>query len=905
MNDQAPDPARRHGLADLDGPDGPDAREGPAGERSTAAADSRPLALAPEAATRIRREIARAGGREVCFLAAVTAERTVVDPRAVARGNQDAVLAAAREAETGGLMIHNHPSGILEPSHADLAVAARVWEEGLGSAITDNLASGFYVVVEPPEPETRVELDVDALEALVSSGGELSFLHPDFEDRSGQREMIRLVTGRFNRGGVGILEAGTGTGKSLAYLLPAASWALRNGERTVISTNTIHLQEQLVGKDLPLVRRVLGEEVDWALVKGRGNYVSIRRARLAAEDATSLFPDGRSEELGALMKWIATTGDGSLSDLPFVPDDEVWEEVRSDPDICLKSKCPHFTECFYQRSRRRASRARLLVVNHHLLFTDLAVRRATDNWRQAAVLPAYRRLVLDEAHNVEDAATSHLGVEVTRVGVLRLLSRLDRQGRGILAAVQRALRNAREASELGARIQGRVRPALEEARDALGELLGTLEPLVASVEGGTLRLGGRDGGPELVADEEGAECLSRALLALGTLERELGGVRRALPTGEAAGEEVEARSLDLQSVERRVAAAAHALRLVLDPGAAGDELVRWLELRGRRPRGNLVLAAAPVEPGKALRDSLFSRLDTVVLTSATLATRRRFDFVRRRLGLAPEDVASLDVPLEVVEAVLASPFDFGSQSLLVVPTDLPEAGGSGSEALHAETARVTWEMAELTNGGLFVLFTSHRALRRVAELLRRRGVDARHPLFVHGEDSRGRLLDGFVRSEIGILLGTASFWEGVDVPGRPLRGIVIQKLPFRVPSEPVTAARVEAIERGGGDPFWDFMLPLAALRLKQGFGRLVRSRRDRGVVALLDDRIVRRRYGRYLRDSLPDTPLVKGPWAELRHGLGQFYGSDPRPERGDGRGATLRKPGKPVDPLSGLPRPVD
>jgi ATP-dependent DNA helicase DinG len=869
--------ARDHGLTGLDGLE---QLEDPA--PTLAHGDALPLMLTTPVADRIRREILRAGGREVCFLASVTAERTVVDARAVARGNHEAVLAAARASGPiafrngcpGGLMIHNHPSGSLEPSEADLAVAARLWEEGWGSAITDNLASRLYVVVEPPAPEPRTLLDPDALEALVAPGGALAQAHPSFEDRPGQREMLRRVAERFNEGGVEVVEAGTGTGKSLAYLLPAAAWALLNRGRTVISTNTINLQEQLVQKDLPLVRRLLGDGVQWELVKGRGNYVSIRRARLAAGDALSLFPDGRSEELSAIAEWTHTTDDGSLADLTFTPSEDVWDEVKSDPDVCLKSRCPHFAECFYQRSRRRAAQARLLVVNHHLLFSDLSVRRATDNYRQPAVLPAYERVVLDEAHNVEDAATSHMGAEATRSGLFRLLARLDRQGKGVLAAVRESLGGASEVDEMRQQMEERVLPAVEEARDALLALIEILEPLARSsdADGSAVRLGAAQGPPEPIANEAVRESLDRTLLAFGSLEREVAALRARLVARE--GEvELEARALDLQSVERRLAAAQHSLRLVLDPGAAANDFVRWLEVRGRQPRENLVLAAAPVEAGRLLREALFRRMATVVLTSATLTTRGRFDFVRKRLGLAPEDVRDLENPLVVHETLVHSPFDFSAQSMLVVPTDLPDAGGPGSSELQAETARVTAELAELTGGGIFALFTSHRALRRVAELLRAAGIDARFPLFVHGEGSRIQLLDAFEKSGNGILLGTASFWEGVDVPGHPLRGLVIQKLPFRVPTEPITAARVEALEREGGDGFWDLLLPLAALRLKQGFGRLVRTRQDKGVVVLLDDRILRKRYGRYLRDSLPETPLRKGSWPELQHPLRAFYAS--------------------------------
>ena len=822
---------------------------------------------------RIRREIERAGGREVCFLALVEPDRVVADPRPVARGNHEAVVAAARDAPEGQIMIHNHPSGVLEPSESDLAVAARVWEEGLGTALVDNDASRLYVVVEPPEPRVVTPLDLDALEGLVGPGGPLAALHPAYEDRPGQRRMLRLVAERYNEGGIAITEAGTGTGKSLAYLLPAAAWALDNSERTVVSTATINLQEQLVNKDLPLVRELLGAELTWALVKGRGNYISIRRAQLAAAEAPTLFETERGGELASLLEWVEKTEDGSLADLPFVPSDEVWDEVRSEPDVCLRAKCPQFQRCFYQRARRRAASADVLVVNHHLLFTDLAVRRATQNWSQAAVLPPAKRLVLDEAHNVEDAATSHMGAEITRRGLLRLLSRLERNGKGVLPALAKELGSSDPEVELGRRIRERVMPALEHARRAGFVFVDALQESVALAEGDPVRLG-PGGMGELADDPVVKDAMDGLLGTLTRLERELNELRERIEIDEARAERLEARLLDVRSAEGRLAAAAHVVRLVLAPRPEDEaSWVRWLEARGRGRQENLVLAAAPLDLGAVLRDSLFGRNESVVLSSATLATRGRFDFLRGRLGIDEQGLQLMERAPELVEEVVASPFDFASQTLLVVPTDLPAVGGDGEafDELQRETARVFEETAVLTGGGLFGLFTSHRALRRVAELLRERGTDARWPLFVHGEDDRHRMLARFTTSGSGLLLGTASFWEGVDVPGDPLRGLVIQKLPFRVPTEPVTAARLEAIEAAGGDAFHEYLLPLAALRLKQGFGRLIRSRDDRGVVLLLDSRILTRRYGRYLRDSLPRAPLVKGPWCEVERAVRRFY----------------------------------
>ncbi len=878
-----------------------------------------PLRLAPEAARVVRDEVARAGGREVSFLAEVTRGRVVSNPRAVARGNRSAVLAVARDAPEGGVMIHNHPSGELEPSDADLAVAARVHERGLGTAIVNNAANRMYVVVEPPEPRRVEALELDELSGLLAPAGPLASL-PGYEDRPGQRDMLRFVASHFNEGGVGLAEAGTGTGKSLAYLVPAARWAVRNGERAVVSTNTINLQEQLVGKDLDIVREVLGEEFKWALAKGRGNYVSIRRARLAAESAPNLFPGDRSAELQAILDWVDRTEDGSRSDLPFVPGHDVWEEVRSETDACLRAKCPHFQECHYQRARRAAASADLLVVNHALFFSDLAVRIATENFRDSAVLPSYRRVIFDEAHHLEDAATAHLGKQTTRAGMFRALSRLDRGGKGILASIEAALGGvdgSAAAERLRERIGSRARPLVGEAREAMNGFFDLVEPWAEGLVGkGSLRLGrpGRAGeppGPEPAGEPAITESLDRVLITLGDLARELNSLAEGLGEHEELQPAVEGRLLDLRGSRTRLGNIDSALRSCLLPDRDGRPLVRWLEIRrsGARRGGNLVFSAAPVELGPTLATHLFGNAETALLTSATLAPNMDFGYLRRRLGLwgggapAPEAArspvrasgpspgsqaaglladahpgpaaAGLDAPrpdLRVSETVVASPFDYPAQSLLAVPTDLPgPRGREGADAHHRATAEVVSEVARITGGGLFALFTSHAALRAVAAGLRERGAGGRWPLLVQGEAGRSALLRDFARSGAAVLLGAASFWEGVDVPGRPLRALVIHKLPFRVPSEPMTEARVEVMEGRGENAFADFMVPDAAMRLKQGVGRLIRSRTDRGAVVVLDDRLLTKRYGRHFVDALPPMPLARGRWAEVRARVEEFY----------------------------------
>ena len=844
-----------------------------------------PLRLAPEAARAIRDEVARAGGREVSFLAEVTRDGVISNPRAVARGNRSAVLAVARDAAEGSVMIHNHPSGNLEPSDPDLAVAARIYEDGLGSAIVTNEADRIYVVVEPPEPRHVEPLKLDELSDMLAPEGPLSAL-PGYEDRRAQREMLRFVGARFNEGGVGLVEAGTGTGKSLAYLVPAARWATRNGERTVVSTNTINLQEQLVGKDLDIVGEVLGEKLKWALVKGRGNYISIRRAFLAAESAPNLFPDDRSAEIQALLDWIGQTEDGSRSDLPFVPSRDVWEEVRSETDACLRAKCPHFQQCHYQRARRAGASADLVVVNHALFFSDLAVRIATDNFRDSAVLPAYKRVVFDEAHHLEDAATARLGAEVTRAGMFTALSRLDRRGKGILASIEAALAGdptSITARRLRERIGERARPRVLALRAAMNAFFDLIEPWTeARAEQGSLRLGrpspdGGPPGPEPAAETGIGECLEGTLIALGDLHRELETLADQLGEQEDLQSALEGRLLDLRGSMTRLDNIDHGLRLCLLPGEEESALVRWLEMRrsGIRRVRNLAFSAAPVELGPILAEHLFNNTETTVLTSATLATKDDFGYLKRRLGLGAATPALRDpdaAGLRLSEAVFPSPFDHSVQSLLAIPAGLPSPRGpEGASGYNEATARVVHEMAEITGGGLFALFTSYAALRAVAAELRERGAEGRWPLFVQGEADRTSLLRNFTASGSAILLGTASFWEGVDVPGWPLRALVIQKLPFRVPTEPLTEARVEAMTERGENAFWGFMVPDAAMRLKQGVGRLIRSRTDRGAVVILDDRLLTKRYGRELVGALPPMPLLRGPWAEVKRSIADFY----------------------------------
>jgi ATP-dependent DNA helicase DinG len=854
--------------------------------------------LAPAAAAAIRAAIRLAGGREVCFTATIDAEGVVQSARVVARGDVGQVLALPGFAQRGELLVHNHPSGALTPSDADLVVAARVHDDGIGFAIVDNDATRLYVVVEVPRREAVVPVDADELEALLGPEGAIARAHRRYEDRPTQRAMATRIAELYAQGGIGLLEAGTGVGKSLGYLVPALRWAARNKERTVVATATIPLQEQLVAKDLPFLADALDDQpVRFALLKGWRNYVCLQRLHQARDAAASLLEPGHADELSALADWAEATADGSLADLPTVPRGEVWDEVAAEGDLCGRLRCPYFDACFVFKARRAAAEADVVVVNHHLLMADLAVRRAQQNWTEAAVLPAYQRLVIDEGHHLEDAAAAHLGATGTRRGVQRLLGRLDRQGKGLLPTLARKLMGGRDLLSVASLdlVTQRLAPTVAQARVKVDTVFDLLEAWLSQRGEATARLT-----EAFEEDPLWAGGLRRALDdllgELALLSEGLVLIRERLESDQQRTEELSSLLAELRAVGRRLDGAADALRSGLEPDRRGPPRVRWVEVRGEARRGaqgesrNVVVTSVPLDLAPILREDLFRRPATTIVTSATLAVGERFDFVRSRLGLDEEDV-------EPVVETYASPFDYPRQAMLVVPSDAP-APNAPARAHVLAVARYALDLAEASDGGVFVLCTSHRDVRELALWWRREGADGRWPLLVHGEEPRDRLLARFRDSGRAVLLGTATFWEGVDVPGDALRALVLSKIPFRVPTEPMTAAHCEAIERRGGDAFTEYMVPHAALRLKQGFGRLIRTGTDRGAIVLADARVLTKGYGKALLRALPPAERLTVPWAEARPVLERFYrGVDAAPPS-SGRRSSARR-GRPTPPGAG------
>ncbi|MGI8843873.1 MAG: helicase C-terminal domain-containing protein [Gemmatimonadaceae bacterium] len=811
----------------------------------------------------MRAAIRLAGGREVCFVARVDDDGVVQTARVVSRGDVRSVLALPGAAQRGEMLLHNHPSGELEPSAADLEVAARLHDDGVGFGIVDNDARQLYVVVEIPRAREVQQVDPVGVADALGPGGPVSRALNAYEDRQSQRVMAHRIARLYNSGGIGLMEAGTGVGKSLGYLVPALRWAAANGERTVVSTNTINLQEQLIGKDLPFLARALDDQpVRFAILKGWRNYLCLMRLEQAESSGADLFDGGSAGELVAIRRWAERTTDGSVADLPVMPRAEIWDEVAAEADLCGRLRCPHFDRCFVFAARRHAAQADVVVVNHHLLLADLAVRRAQGNWTEAAVLPAYSRLVVDEGHHLEEVAAHHLGSTMSRMSLQRLFNRLERRDKGllpILAARLRTSNDPRSAASLDL-VEGRLAPSLSAARSTgarLFDLLGTLftvggEPMVRLTDAFARHPIWRDG-----LDAALTDLMSELQILADGLQL----IRVRLEADSARAESLAPLLGEVAAVIRRLAAAGDALATALRGAPSGPPLVRWIEQRGKER--NVAATAVPLDIAPVLREDLWSRVNTAIVTSATLAGGRDFSFLVRQLGL--------DEPqLEPETAILPSPFIYEEQALLVVPTDLPPPNIDGP-GHRAGILRVVHDLAAASDGGLFVLFTSHREIRHTAQALRESEAAARWPLLVHGDEPRDLLLRRFRESGRAILLGTASFWEGVDVPGDALRGLVLAKLPFRVPTEPITAATCEAIEARGGDSFREYMLPHATLRLKQGFGRLIRTRTDRGVVVLCDPRVISKSYGRAMLEALPPASQMIMPWADAQSALRKFF----------------------------------
>jgi len=612
-------------------------------------------------------------------------------------------------------------------------------------------------------------------------GGALSRVLGGYEERPSQQALSDAVGRTLREGGVLLAEAGTGTGKTLAYLLPAVEL----GRRVVVSTGTKNLQEQLVDKDIPLLARALGRDLSVAVMKGRGNYLCLMRYSSFGQAGTFRRLD-EVPFFRAVEEWAPRTETGDRAEVDDLPDAvDFWREISAASENCIGQACPDFDPCWVTRMRQRALEADIVVVNHHLLCADLAVKDGSFG----EVIPSYDTVILDEAHLLEDVATQYFGVQVSS-------HKLDDLCRDVERELKAARRDARE--------------VLAEV-DSVRHRAEALFKLLALGKGRRLGPGWM---PPRVAEDSGALLLR------------LDGLRTAILALPERPEPLTGLAARAQSLRDEIA-------FVL--AAADDSHVYFVETRGR----GVFLRATPIDVSAMLRELLFDRVRAAVLTSATLAVDGGFDHLKARVGLDATE-----------ELLLPSPFDFARQALLYVPRRMPEPR---SPAFVERAAEEVVRLLERSRGRAFVLFTSYAHMNAVAERI---AGELPYPLLIQGEAPKAALLETFRRTPGAVLLATASFWQGVDVVGDQLSCVIVDKLPFASPGDPVVGARIDRLRNRGGDPFGEYQVPVAILMLKQGLGRLIRSASDRGVLAVLDSRLVERGYGRRFLDSLPPARLV-------------------------------------------------
>ena len=734
----------------------------------------------------------------------------------------------------------------LYPSDMELELSEELYtRRNIAYCLLSSDLDDFYFV----QDIDRIFLEEIDIENYFAKDGILAKEIKGFEYREEQEEMAQYIQDAINEDRKIIVEAGTGTGKTLAYLIPSIKWAVTNKKKVIIATNTINLQEQLLLKDIPLAKSIIKDEFSYVLVKGRNNYVCKRLFNelvLGKSIDIETFSMEAREQIEYILKWGNKTKTGDKAELPFEVYPDVWELVQSTTELCLGKKCPYRKECFYMKTRMEKMEADILISNHHVFFADLNVRAETDFDSEYLILPRYDMVIFDEAHNVESVARSYFSVEVSKISFTRLLNKI----------YQKKNKKKKEKSAL-IRVEDTVDEKNLEDSEQYIYLLNTLKEEISILQ----NIGDEYFDEIRKIYETNTEApIKKSLNNFEmTKSRFLENLREKkdifqgkladylnlmMSFNNVIDEEKDKNPEVINFNNHLKMFKAYIDSFKFINSFEDDNYIYWLDINSKRT--NVILTATPLNIAQKLSTVLFDNLDRLVFASATIVVNGNFDYFKKSLGLDEEDC---------IEAIIKSPFDYDEQMSVYIPSDIQDS--ENINAFVSDASKFILNILLKTNGKAFILFTSYIMLNQIYYSISKKLKDKGFEVFLHGDKPRSQIIKEFKEAENPILFGTTSFWEGVDVQGENLSNVIITKLPFLVPTDPVVSAISKKIEEDGGNSFMDFQLPEAIIKFKQGVGRLIRKKTDSGNIFILDNRILKKRYGSLFINALPSQKNIK------------------------------------------------
>ena len=730
----------------------------------------------------------------------------------------------------------------LYPSDMELELSEELYtRRNIAYCLLSSDLDDFYFV----QDIDRIFLEEIDIENYFAKDGILAKEIKGFEYRQEQEEMAQYIQDAINEDRKIIVEAGTGTGKTLAYLIPAIKWAVANKKKVIIATNTINLQEQLLLKDIPLAKSIIKDEFSYVLVKGRNNYVCKRLFNelvLGKSIDIETFSMEAREQIEYILKWGNKTKTGDKAELPFEVYPDVWELVQSTTELCLGKKCPYRKECFYMKTRMEKMEADILISNHHVFFADLNVRAETDFDSEYLILPRYDMVIFDEAHNIESVARSYFSVEVSKISFTRLLNRIYQKKKEKSALI---------------RVEDTVDEKNLEDSEQYIYLLNTLKEEISILQ----NIGDEYFDEIRKIYETNTEApIKKSLNNFEmTKSRFLENLREKkdifqgkladflnlmMSFNNVIDEEKDKNPEVINFNNHLKMFKAYIDSFKFINSFEDDNYIYWLDINSKRT--NVILTATPLNIAQKLSTVLFDNLDRLVFASATIVVNGNFDYFKKSLGLDEEDC---------IEAIIKSPFDYDEQMSVYIPSDIQDS--ENINAFVSDASKFILNILLKTNGKAFILFTSYTMLNQIYYSISKKLKDKGFEVFLHGDKPRSQIIKEFKEAENPILFGTTSFWEGVDVQGENLSNVIITKLPFLVPTDPVVSAISKKIEEDGGNSFMDFQLPEAIIKFKQGVGRLIRKKTDSGNIFILDNRILKKRYGSLFINALPSQKNIK------------------------------------------------